>query len=81
MNSLEQKPFASVGCLVICQFVLWDRLYQVIRAVASEELASRLKEEILEGQLMTMLETIHKENSGRHLDANGPIGIPSTTTN
>ena len=66
------KALAELSCIVIFQLIPWDQLSQLDPAIVTRELSSKRQEEVLERELITMLTSVHVENSWRLLGANEP---------
>jgi len=66
------KALAELSCIVIFQLIPWDQLSQLDPAVVTRELYSKRQEDVLERELITMLTSVHVENSGQLLGTNEP---------
>lgn len=66
------KALAELSCIVIFQLIPWDQLSQLDPAIVTRELSSKRQEDVLERELITMLTSVHVENSGQLLGANEP---------
>lgn len=66
------KALAELSCIVIFQLIPWDQLGQLDPAIVAREFSSKRQEAVLKRELITMLKSVHVENSGRLLGLNEP---------
>ena len=67
-----RQSLAELSCIVIFQLIPWDQLSQLDPAIVAREFSSKRQEKVLKRELITMLTSVHVENSGRLLGANEP---------
>jgi hypothetical protein len=59
--------------VVVLQFIPWNELRQLDPPIVAREFAAKRQKEIFKRELMTMLTSVHVENSGQHLGSKRPI--------
>ena len=77
---MSTKPLAELGCIVIFQFITWDKLGQLDLAVVTREFSAKRQEEFFKREVVAMLTPVHVENDGRLWGASSPIPTQFTAT-
>ncbi len=60
----RSKSFTGLSCVIILQHIPRNELSQLGPAIITREFAAKRQEEVFERELMTMLTSVHVENSG-----------------
>ncbi len=77
----RSESLAELGLVIILQLIPRNELRQLDPAIVTREFAAERQEEVFERELMTMLTSVHVENSGSLWGSNRPVCAHFTVKN